>query len=97
MVVLSYFDPTNFAESIRSPTLLGVGLSDDVVPANTVYAIANHLTAPHEIMEFPVSHSDTPEEQRWSHFEAYWLRLACEGIPADFGGSGGRTVHRLVP
>ena len=49
------------------------------------FAIANHLAGPHELMEFPVSHSDRPEEQLWKHFETYWLRLTRDGIPSEFG------------
>ena len=85
MTVLSYFDPVNFAGGIRCPTLIGVGLVDEVVPAPTVYAIADHLAGPHEVIELPVSHTDLPEERLWKEFEAYWLRLATEGIPASFG------------
>ncbi len=33
MTVLSYFDPMNFANDVRCPTLVGLGLLDDVVPA----------------------------------------------------------------
>jgi cephalosporin-C deacetylase len=33
MLILSYFDPTNFAGDIRCPTLVGLGLEDNVVPA----------------------------------------------------------------
>ncbi len=32
MTVLSCFDPMNFAGEVRCPTLVGVGLVDDVVP-----------------------------------------------------------------
>lgn len=85
MVVLSYFDPMNFAMDIRCPTLVGLGLEDNVVPAPTVYAIANHLAGPHQILRLPVSHTERPEEKLWERFEAYWLRLAVEGIPPDFG------------
>ena len=85
MVVLRYFDAVNFADRIRCPTLLALGLEDDVVPAKTVYGIANHLAAPYELMEFPVSHSDGPEEAQWRQFERHWLRLALEGRSADFG------------
>jgi hypothetical protein len=46
-----------------------------VVPAETVYSIANHFAAPCEIMEFPVSHTALPEEQRWEEFETRWLAL----------------------
>jgi cephalosporin-C deacetylase len=79
MLVLRYFDPVNFADTVSCPTLLGIGLKDDVVPAKTVYAIANHLQGPVEILEFPFSHSDEPEEKRWEEFEARWLELGKVG------------------
>ena len=85
MVVLRYFDTTNFADLIRCPTLVGVGLEDVVVPAKTVYAIANHLSGPVELMEFPVSHTDRPEEALWDRFEDRWTALARDGVPPDFG------------
>lgn len=75
MLVLRYFDAMNFAGMIACPTLIGLGLQDPVVPADTVYSIANHLTVPCEIMEFPVSHTALPEERRWADFELRWLRL----------------------
>ena len=86
MIVLSYFDPMNFAGDVRCPTLVGLGLLDDVVPAPTVHAIAGHLGGPHEVVELPVSHTDLPEEDLWYDFEAYWFRLAVRGIPPGFGG-----------
>ncbi len=75
MLVLRYFDPVNFADMVSCPALIGVGLKDDVVPAKTVYAIANHLQGPVEIMKFPVSHSNEPEEKRWEEFQDRWLEL----------------------
>ena len=85
MVVLRYFDAVNFADQINCPVLIALGLEDDVVPAKTVYPIANHLQVPYELLEFPVSHSDGPEEEQWSQFESYWMRLTLEGIPAGYG------------
>ncbi len=85
MVVLSYFDPMNFAVDVRCPTLVGLGMEDNVVPAPTVYAIANHLGGPHQVVRLPVSHTERPEEKLWERFEAHWLRLAAEGVPPDFG------------
>jgi len=79
MLVLRYFDPVNFAPLVKCPALVGVGLADDVVPADTVYAVANHLGGPHEIMEFPYSHSEHPQEVLWEKFEARWLELALRG------------------
>jgi cephalosporin-C deacetylase-like acetyl esterase len=85
MLVLRYFDAVNFADKINCPVLLALGLKDDVVPAKTVYAIANHLHVPYELIEFPVSHSDGPEEQQWKQFESYWLELALHGLPEAYG------------
>ncbi len=85
MVVLRYFDTTNFADLIECPALVGVGLEDVVVPAKTVYAIANHLAGPVELMEFPVSHTTRPEEALWDRFEERWETLARDGIPPEFG------------
>lgn len=85
MLVLSYFDSMNFATEIRCPTLVGLGLEDNVVPAPTVYAIVNHLRVPHQVVRLPVSHTELPEEKLWDRFEAYWLRLAVEGVPPNFG------------
>jgi len=88
MVVLRYFDPMNFAEWVRCPTLVGLGMVDEVVPPQTVLAIAAHLGGPHEVMSFPVSHSERPEERLWEAFERRWITLASTGIPVGFGSSG---------
>ena len=85
MLVLRYFDSIHFAGITACPTLIGIGLEDMVVPADTVYAIAKQLAGPVEIMEFPVSHTNKPEEALWERFEARWEYLAKEGIPSDFG------------
>ena len=85
MVVLRYFDAVNFADRVSCPTVIALGLEDEVVPAKTVYGIANHFTVPYELMEFPVSHTDRPEEAEWQRFESYWLQLARQGVPASFG------------
>ena len=85
MLVLRYFDAVNFADRVTCPTLLALGLEDAVVPAQTVYGVANHLAGPYELMEFPVSHTDGPEEEQWEQFESYWLQLASHGLPAGFG------------
>ena len=87
MVVLRYFDAVNFADQVDCPVLLALGLEDDVVPAKTVYAIANHLHVAYELLEFPVTHSDGPEEEQWEQFESYWLKLALDGLPDDYGKS----------
>jgi cephalosporin-C deacetylase len=85
MLVLRYFDAMRFADRVRSPTLVGVGEADDVVPAATVRALAARIAGPTEVMTFPVSHSNAPEEREWEAFDARWLGLARDGVPADFG------------
>ena len=85
MLVLRYFDPVNFAGLVCCPTLVGVGLVDEVVPAATVLAIAAHLGGPYELMRFPVSHSGAPQERCWRAFERRWLELARTGVPEGFG------------
>ena len=86
---LRYFDSMNFAPLIRSPTLLGIGRRDIVVPPATVYAIRNRFECPLETMEFPVSHTDEPEEAEWERFDVRWTELALEGIPRGFGAPAG--------
>ena len=63
MVVLRYFDPLNFAQDIRCPSLVGLSRKDEVVPPETVLAMVAHLRAPYELMWFPISDSDSPEER----------------------------------
>ena len=72
MATLRYFDTVNVADRIACPTLIGVAQRDDVVPAATVYAIANHMNPPPEIIELPVGHSTEDEERRWVDFDARW-------------------------
>lgn len=85
MDTLRYFDSMNFADMVDCPALIGLGVRDEIVPAPTVYAIINHLACPHEVREFPVSHTSEPEEELWSQFESEWLDLAVTGTPRSFG------------
>lgn len=50
---LDYFDTVNFAERITAPTLLSVGLRDDICPPQTGYALYNKLTCPKELRVYP--------------------------------------------
>jgi hypothetical protein len=60
-------------------------LLERVVPAPTVLAIADRLGGPVEVLRFPVSHSDAPEEGPWRRFERRWLELAVNGVGDGFG------------
>ncbi len=92
---LRYFDTLNFAPLIRAPTLVGIGLDDDVVPSRTVLAIVNHMRCPLEVRLLPVSHSDDPRESRWQAFHEEWLGYFGNGIPADFGAES-RQIRTLL-
>ena len=75
METLSYFDTVNVADRVGCRSIVGVGRRDKVVPAATVYAIANHMSPPPEIIELPVSHSDDPDdpdERHWTRFDDRW-------------------------
>ena len=79
---LRYFDTVNVADRITCPALIGVARRDDVVPAATVYAVANHMDPPPEIVELPVGHSTDEEERRWIDFDARWTgAVAALGTP----------------
>lgn len=81
MRTLAYFDTANFAALIAKPTLIGVGERDIIVPAPTVRAISNRLRCPHQVMSFPFSHTDRPEEALWQRFEQAWQRMLHSGQP----------------
>ncbi len=78
METLSYFDTVNVADRIGCPSIVGVGRRDDVVPAATVYAIANHMSPRPEIIELPVSHSDDPDERHWTRFDDRWTAAVAD-------------------
>ncbi|MGI9145105.1 MAG: acetylxylan esterase [Chloroflexota bacterium] len=50
---LDYVDTLNFADRIQAPTLLSAGLSDDVCPPETAYALYNRLRCPRDIRSYP--------------------------------------------
>ncbi|OSM05289.1 putative Acetyl xylan esterase [Magnetofaba australis IT-1] len=85
MRVLGYFDPVNVAQLIQSPTLIGWGRRDAIVPEQTVRAIADLLRCPHERYSFPISHTEEPLETLWEIFDQRVQRLALEGAPPEFG------------
>lgn len=49
---LDHIDTLNFADQIGVPTLLSVGLRDDVCPPRTAYALFNRLSCPKEIRPY---------------------------------------------
>ncbi len=92
---LEYFESAHFAGLVRSPTIVGIGLDDDVVPSRTVLAIVNHLTCLTEIRLLPVSHSNDSREVLWNRFNSEWHAYVVDGIPEDFGLEP-RQIQSLV-
>ena len=84
MTTLSYFDTVNVADRVACPALIGVGRRDTIVPAATVYAIANHMAPAPEVIELPVSHSEDPEERHWMRFDRRWT-AAVAALAAQRG------------
>lgn len=89
---LSYFDTLHFASLVSAPTLVGIGLDDDVVPSRTVLAMVNHMRCPVEVRILPVSHSADPRESLWQGFHDEWLDISIHGVPPGFG-AGPRQVR----
>jgi cephalosporin-C deacetylase-like acetyl esterase len=75
----------HFASRLTCPTLIGVGLSDPIVPPETVIAIASQLRCRHIIRQFPESHGDR-DKALWEPFQAEVLALSKQ-IPEDFGNA----------
>jgi cephalosporin-C deacetylase len=50
---IPYYDILNFAPRIACPTLVSLGLRDDVCPPQTGYALYNALTCPKELRTYP--------------------------------------------
>jgi cephalosporin-C deacetylase len=92
---LQYFDTLHFAPLVDVPTLIGIGLDDDVVPSRTVLAVANHFASPVEVRLLPVSHSADPRESLWQAFDEEWLAYVANGLPRDFGATD-RQVRVLL-
>lgn len=49
---IAYYDIINFAPQITCPTLISLGLKDDICPPQTGYALYNALTCPKELKTY---------------------------------------------
>ncbi|MDB5006178.1 MAG: hypothetical protein JWP45_571 [Mucilaginibacter sp.] len=69
---LDYFDAKNFASDMECPTLVGVGLVDNIAPPNTVYSAYNSLRGPKHIIVF----RDLGHEigKKFVLYEGRWMR-----------------------
>lgn len=53
LATLDYVDTLNFADRIAAPTLVSVGLRDDICPPHTAFALVNRLTCEKELRQYP--------------------------------------------
>jgi cephalosporin-C deacetylase len=84
---LNYFDGINFAPMIRCPTLIYLGLGDDVCPPETGYALHAAMTCPTELHVYP----------RCAHDAGiYWEAPRIDAFLADHLRPAGRE-HRPEP
>jgi len=69
---LDYFDAKNFASDIECPTLVGMGMVDDIAPPNTVYTLYNGIRAPKHLIVF----RDLGHEigKKYVVYEGRWMR-----------------------
>ena len=69
---LDYFDTKNFASELKCPTLVGIGLVDDIAPPNHVYTMYNEITAPKHLIVF----RDLGHEIgiKYAIYEGRWMR-----------------------
>lgn len=58
LATLAYHDVVNHARRVTAPALVTAGLSDTICPPSTVYAAANHLAGPVEILAYPFDGHD---------------------------------------
>lgn len=77
---LRYFDAVNAASFIRSvPVTVGLGVSDAVVPGETVAAIYHALaTEDKELLSYACSHTNHPRIAEWRHFDRHVLDRAIK-------------------
>lgn len=68
---LSYFDPLNLAADIQCPTLVDIGMKDDVCPYNTIMPVFEAIKVPKSIMVYPdLAHEPCSD---FNHHALGWL------------------------
>ncbi len=80
-----YYDPVNFARHIQCPVLIGLGLEDETAPPSSIFAAANQIRAPKEIVILANSgHQNVNGSQDpFSQIEyGRWLPALQQGKPA---------------
>lgn len=70
---LSYFDGVNMAKRITVPSILSVALMDSTCPASTVFAAANHIPTPPEMVVYEFNGHEGGEGYQWVK-QVEWAR-----------------------
>ena len=67
-----YFDPLHLAPLIQCPTLVSVGMRDDVCPATTILPVFERITAPKALHVYPdLTHTPCTD---FNAHALHWLR-----------------------
>ncbi|WP_157740970.1 acetylxylan esterase [Mucilaginibacter xinganensis] len=69
---MDYFDAKNFASDIKCPTLVGLGMVDNIAPPNTVYTLYNGIPSQKHLIIF----RDLGHEigKKYVVYEGRWMR-----------------------
>jgi len=69
---MDYFDAKNFASTLSCPTLVGMGLVDNIAPPNTVYTLYNGIPSQKHLIVF----RDLGHEigKKFEIYEGRWMR-----------------------
>ena len=69
---MDYFDGKNFATNLQVPTLVGLGLVDNIAPPNNVYALYNNIPSQKHMIVF----KDLGHEigNKFKVYEGRWMR-----------------------
>ena len=63
---LSYFDTLNLADRVRCPTIMSVGLQDQICPPTTCFAVFNRIIGEKRYRIYPEKkHGLGHEHHRW--------------------------------
>ncbi|WP_309399286.1 acetylxylan esterase [Cerasicoccus maritimus] len=77
-----YYDVVNFSSLIECPTLIGLGLADITCPPSGVFAVANEIEGPVELVSMPsAGHKSTKVNPHKPFYvvESLWLNTLREG------------------
>jgi cephalosporin-C deacetylase len=69
---LSYIDIKNLAPWVKCPTLMAIGLVDNVCPPHINFAAYNQLNVPKEYIVYPISGHGIPQEYHKLKYE--WIK-----------------------